>query len=227
MKTWRCTGSTALTRSPRPELSTGTSRQPISVWPSAAIASSTIFSTTRARVGVARHEELADGVMARLGQREAELGAFLREEAVRDLRQHAAAVAERRVGAGRAAVVEVDQDLQALFQDRVRLCGCSCRRRSRRRRNRARWRGRRGPGARGRHGSAPSGSGAARVSICVSGLRVHLSAPRRGAVAAPYRVFGLSNAVARVGQGRRRRRPPEIRRGVLRSFCYRAIRRPT
>ena len=52
-----------------------------------------------ARLRVARHEELADRVMAGLGQRHAELGAFGGEEAVRNLRQHAAAVAERRVGA--------------------------------------------------------------------------------------------------------------------------------
>ena len=73
-----------------------------------------------ARLGVARHEELADGVVSGRGQGEAELGAFLGEEAVGDLRQHAAAVAERRVGAGRAAMVEIDQDLQALLEDRVR-----------------------------------------------------------------------------------------------------------
>jgi len=39
MNTWRTSGSTALTLSPRPELSTGTSRQPSNVWPSAAILS--------------------------------------------------------------------------------------------------------------------------------------------------------------------------------------------
>ena len=109
-----------------------------------------------ARLGVARHEELADGVMAGLGQGEAELGAFLGEEAVRDLGQHAAAVAERRVGAGRAAMVEVDQDLQALLEDGVRACGSSCRRRSRRRRNRARWRGRRDPARAAATGRRPA-----------------------------------------------------------------------
>ena len=59
--------------------------------------------------------------MAGLRQVEAELGAFRGEEAVRDLGQHAAAVAERRVGADRAAMVEIDEDLQALFEDVVRL----------------------------------------------------------------------------------------------------------
>ena len=44
MNTWRTTGSTFLTLSPRPELSTGTSRQPSNCWPSAAIFSATSFS---------------------------------------------------------------------------------------------------------------------------------------------------------------------------------------
>ena len=71
--------------------------------------------------GLARHEELADCVMARPRQVEAELGAFGGEEPVRDLGQDAATVAERGVRPHRAAMVEVDQDLQALFENVVRL----------------------------------------------------------------------------------------------------------
>ena len=74
-----------------------------------------------ARFGIARHEELADCVMSGLRQAEAELLAFLREEDVRDLGQHAAAVAERRVRAGGAAMIEIDQDLQPLLDDRMAL----------------------------------------------------------------------------------------------------------
>ena len=59
--------------------------------------------------------------MALRRQLEAELGAFGRKEPVRDLRQHAAAVAELGVRAHRAAMVEVDQNLQALFEDVMRL----------------------------------------------------------------------------------------------------------
>ena len=44
-----------------------------------------------------------------------------REEAMRDLHEHAAAVARLRVGAHRAAMVEVEQDLQAHLDDGVRL----------------------------------------------------------------------------------------------------------
>ena len=95
-----------------------------------------------ARGGVARHEELADRVMPGLRQLDAELAAFGGEERVRDLRQHAAAVAERRIGADRSAMVEVDEDLQVPFPGSRATCGSSCRRRTRRRRSRARWRDR-------------------------------------------------------------------------------------
>ena len=68
-----------------------------------------------------RHKELSDCVVAWLGQVEPELRAFRRKEAVGDLRQDAASVAKRRVGADRAPVVEIDQDLQALFENVMRL----------------------------------------------------------------------------------------------------------
>ena len=74
-----------------------------------------------ARRRVARHEELSDRVMAGLRQVQSELFAFVREEVVRNLRQYAAAVAERGVRADGAAMVEIDEDLQALLQNGVRL----------------------------------------------------------------------------------------------------------
>ena len=63
---------------------------------------------------------------------------------MRNLHEHAAAVAELGVGAGRAAMVEIDQDLQALLAECRATCGCACRRRSRRRRNHVRGRDYRG-----------------------------------------------------------------------------------
>jgi hypothetical protein len=66
---------------------------------------------------VARHEQVADAVFALLRQPDAELGAFGREEAVRDLDQDAAAVAGLRIRPDRAAVVEVQEDLEALRDD--------------------------------------------------------------------------------------------------------------
>ena len=66
-----------------------------------------------------RHEELPDGVRARGRKLEAETRALLREEAVRDLREDAAAVTHLGIGAHRAAVIEVLQDLQTLLDDRV------------------------------------------------------------------------------------------------------------
>src|SRR5271165_6973588 len=74
-----------------------------------------------ARRGVARHEELADRIVTRLRQVDAELGAFGGEERMRDLGQHAAAVAETRICAHSAAMVEIAQDLQAFFENVVRL----------------------------------------------------------------------------------------------------------
>ncbi len=73
------------------------------------------------RLGLTRHEELADRVMTRRRQLETELGAFASKERVRNLGQHAAAVAKRGIRAHRAAMVEVDQNLQALFEDVMRL----------------------------------------------------------------------------------------------------------
>ena len=74
-----------------------------------------------ARRGVARHEELADRVMAGRRQRQAELFAFAGEKGMRNLRQDAAAVAELRVGADGAAVVEIDEDCKPFSQDGVRV----------------------------------------------------------------------------------------------------------
>ena len=51
MKTWRMTGSICFTDSPRPELSTGTSRQPSRTWPSSLIARSISYSQARRDAG--------------------------------------------------------------------------------------------------------------------------------------------------------------------------------
>ncbi len=68
-----------------------------------------------------RHEELADARNGLARELEAELGAFGREEPMRNLGQDAATVAERGIRAHRAAMVEIDQDLQTLFENVVRL----------------------------------------------------------------------------------------------------------
>ena len=72
-------------------------------------------------VGVARHEQLADGVVAGRGQGEADLGGLLGEKFVRDLHQDAGAVAHARIGADRAAMLEIAEDAQAVFDGLVRL----------------------------------------------------------------------------------------------------------
>ena len=48
-------------------------------------------------------------------------GGFLGEKLVRGLHQNAGAVAGARIGADRAAMLEIDQDRQRVFDDLVRL----------------------------------------------------------------------------------------------------------
>ena len=60
---------------------------------------------------VARHEHVADGVVAGLRQRDAERRAHLLQEFMRDLHEDARAVAGKRVGADRAAMGQVFEDL--------------------------------------------------------------------------------------------------------------------
>ncbi len=121
MKTWRCTGSVPVTAGSfdRQELSTGTSRQPRSVWPSSAMASAAIFSMAARDVGVLRHEDEADAVLAGLRQGEAQALRLGGEKRVRNLHQHAGAVADQRVGAGGAAMGEVLDDLETVLDDAV------------------------------------------------------------------------------------------------------------
>ena len=70
---------------------------------------------------MAWHEELPDRVMARLREIEPEPGALGREESVGDLGKDPAPVAERGIGPDRAAMVEIGQDLQAFFENVMRL----------------------------------------------------------------------------------------------------------
>ncbi len=74
-----------------------------------------------AALGVARHEQNADAVLAGGGKLDAERLGLAGEELVRDLHQDAGAVAGARVGADRAAVLEVAEDLQRVGDDLVRL----------------------------------------------------------------------------------------------------------
>ena len=74
-----------------------------------------------APLGVARHEQRADAVFAGRRQRDAERLGLAGEELVRDLHQDAGAVAGARIGADRAAMLEVDQDGERVLDDLVRL----------------------------------------------------------------------------------------------------------
>ena len=68
-----------------------------------------------------RQEDHADAVLAGWRQRDAERRHLGAVELVGDLDQDAGAVAHQRVGADRAAVVEVLEDLQPLLDDPVRF----------------------------------------------------------------------------------------------------------
>ncbi len=70
---------------------------------------------------VAWHEEIADGIFARLRQGHALLRHLLAEEAVGDLDENARAVAHQRVGTDRAAMREVFQHEEAIAHDLMRL----------------------------------------------------------------------------------------------------------
>ena len=70
-------------------------------------------------VGIARHEQGADRVFARRRQPEAELVGRRGEERMRDLHQDAGAVAGARIGADRAAMLEIAQDRERVLDDLV------------------------------------------------------------------------------------------------------------
>ncbi len=68
-----------------------------------------------------REESHADGVLARLGQTEAQRLAFAGKEIVRNLDQQPRAVASFRITPTGAAVRQVDQNLNALLNNLVAL----------------------------------------------------------------------------------------------------------
>ena len=106
---------------PRPVRSVGTSRQPISVWPSAATNRSNWWMANSRAASSLRQEAHGDGVAPGRRQLQRPPCPPSRAAGVGHLDQAAGAVAHQRVGADRAAMVEVDQDLQAATDDLVRL----------------------------------------------------------------------------------------------------------
>ena len=104
-------------------MSVGTSRQPISVWPSTLMKCSNCLIANCARLLVLRQEAHGDGVVAGRRQVDAGLARPVAQQGVGRLDQAAGAVADQRIGADRAAMVEIDQDLQALADDVVGLAG--------------------------------------------------------------------------------------------------------
>ncbi len=71
--------------------------------------------------GIARHEDMTDGVFASLRQCHALRGHFLAEEAVGNLHENARTIAHQRICADGAAMGQVFKDEQAVLDDLVRL----------------------------------------------------------------------------------------------------------
>ncbi len=75
----------------------------------------------RLKLRIARHEHMADGIVAGLGQFDALASHFLAEEAVGKLHQHAGAVAHQRISADGAAMRQVFEHRKAVLDDLMRL----------------------------------------------------------------------------------------------------------
>ena len=73
-----------------------------------------------AQARVLGHEDMADRVVARIRQLDAEPGGLLLHEGVGNLHQDAGAVPGDRVGADRSAVLEIFEDAQRILDQLVR-----------------------------------------------------------------------------------------------------------
>ena len=99
-------------------------------------------------VCVGRHEQITDRILAGLRQFESELGGFLGKELVRNLHEDAGAVSHARIRADSAAMLEVAEDAQTVFDDLMRFAAFDVRDESERRTNPCRAPDRRDPALR-------------------------------------------------------------------------------
>src|SRR3984893_14547986 len=74
-----------------------------------------------AALHIARQEQRADGIFARRRQDETEVGCLFGKKAMRDLNQHAAAIARLGIGTDGAAMIQIAQNLEAHGDHFVRL----------------------------------------------------------------------------------------------------------
>ena len=122
MKTWRRIGSFLRTAGDIGiSRSTGTSRQPSSTWPSALMARSSSCSQARREACSLGRKIMPTPYSPGGGSSTPCAGHLLAVQRVGQLDQDAGAVAHQLVGAHRAAMVEVLEDLQALRDDGVAL----------------------------------------------------------------------------------------------------------
>src|SRR4029077_17053290 len=78
-------------------------------------------------VCIVRHEQIADRILASLREFETELRRFPGKEFVRDLHKDPGSVTHARIGADRAAMLEVAENAQPVFDDLVRLAALDVR----------------------------------------------------------------------------------------------------
>src|SRR3989304_1164645 len=128
MKTWNMAGSAARAVLPTDALLVGTGRQPRRCWPSSStIAANSAIACVRARSSrEAKKSPAPDrprpaGRAPGAGGADAQGGALVHEELVRDLDEDAGAVAGIALAAAGAAVVQVLQGGDAVLHQLVRL----------------------------------------------------------------------------------------------------------
>ena len=80
-----------------------------------------LFDNEIARRLILREETHGNGIIARLRQIEVLLVSPAADQRVRDLQQNSGAVAQQRIGAHSAAMIEIGENLECLRDDRVRL----------------------------------------------------------------------------------------------------------
>ncbi len=97
------------------------SRQPRKIWPSAATTFSTIVFDDFAAFGSRGRNSAPMAYSPGAGSSKPSSRAFVDEEIMRNLHQHAAAVAGLGIGPDGAAMIEIEQDLEPHLDDLVRL----------------------------------------------------------------------------------------------------------
>ena len=132
-KICRNTGSTAFALFPISELSVGTSRQPSTRLSGARDSRFKKFFASASRRRIPRQANHSDSVLARLRQNDSQFLHFLKKERMRNLQQNSRAIACVDFATFGAAMLQIDENLKRLSDNRIATCARTCRRQSRHR----------------------------------------------------------------------------------------------